>query len=71
MNYEQFRTSLHSRFQYYPKAKKFVGVILVVVGIFALVTPLTPGSWLALIGAELLGLRFVFLDKFKSWSNKE
>jgi protein-S-isoprenylcysteine O-methyltransferase Ste14 len=36
--------------------KKIVGVILVLVGLFALVTPFTPGSWLALIGLEMLGL---------------
>jgi len=36
--------------------KKIVGVILVIIGLFALFTPLTPGSWLALIGLEMLGL---------------
>jgi len=39
--------------------KKIVGVILVLIGLFALVTPLTPGSWLALIGLELLGIRLL------------
>jgi len=36
--------------------KKIIGVILVIIGLFALVTPFTPGSWLALIGLEMLGL---------------
>jgi hypothetical protein len=41
--------------------KKVIGVILIIYGIFALLTPLTPCSWLALIGMELLGIRqFVF-----------
>jgi len=30
--------------------KKVLGVILIIIGVFALLTPLTPGSWLALIG---------------------
>jgi hypothetical protein len=44
--------------------KKVIGVILIIVGVFALLTPLTPGSWLALIGLELLGIRMVFFRKF-------
>ncbi len=41
--------------------KKVIGVILIIIGLIALFTPLTPGSWLALIGLELLGIRqFVF-----------
>jgi hypothetical protein len=37
--------------------KKVIGVILIIVGLVALLTPFTPGSWLALIGMELLGIR--------------
>ncbi len=44
--------------------KKVIGVILIIYGIFALLTPLTPGSWLALIGLELIGVRMVFFRKF-------
>jgi len=41
--------------------KKITGVILILVGLAALFTPFTPGSWLALIGLELLGIRkFIF-----------
>ncbi len=50
-----------------PKIKKVIGVILILVGLLALITPLTPGSWLAIIGLELLGVRILFLDKFKFW----
>ena len=46
--------------------KKVLGVILIVVGLAALLTPLTPGSWLALIGMELLGIRILFFKKFLS-----
>lgn len=44
--------------------KKTIGVILIIVGLLALFTPLTPGSWLALIGMELLGIRMFFFKKF-------
>ncbi len=44
--------------------KKVIGVILIIYGIFALLTPLTPGSWLALIGMELLGIRQFVFRKF-------
>ncbi len=48
----------------HPKLKKAVGYFLVVVGFLALVTPLTPGGFLFIIGLELLGLRLAFLDRF-------
>ncbi len=46
-----------------PGAKKMAGVALVVVGVVALLTPLTPGSWLALVGLELLGVRILFPER--------
>ena len=57
---------IHNR----PKIKKVVGVILILVGLAAFFTPLTPGSWLAIIGLELLGVRILFFDKFKFWKKK-
>ena len=49
----------------YPRLRFAVGILLVLIGIFAFVTPLTPGSWLAIIGLELLGVRIIFwLSKF-------
>lgn len=36
-----------------------LGILLMILGVVALLTPFTPGSWLALIGLELLGLRLV------------
>jgi hypothetical protein len=44
--------------------KKVLGVILIIIGIAALLTPLTPGSWLALIGMELVGIRLAFFNRF-------
>ena len=43
-----------------------LGVVLIILGVLAAVTPLSPGSWLALIGLELLGLRILFERKFLS-----
>jgi len=39
--------------------RKIIGVILIILGLIALFTPLTPGSWLALIGIELVGIRLL------------
>jgi hypothetical protein len=39
-----------------------IGVFLLVLGLAALFTPFTPGSWLALIGLEFLGLRVLLRD---------
>lgn len=53
-----------------PILKKTVGVVLILVGFAALITPLTPGSWLMLIGLELLGIRIVFSEKLKFLKRK-
>lgn len=42
----------------YP-VRVFVGILCLIVGLFALVTPFTPGAWLLLVGMELLGLSFL------------
>jgi len=47
--------------------KIILGIILIIVGVFALLTPLTPGSWLALIGLELIGLRIILERKIIHW----
>ena len=53
-----------------PKLKKIVGVVLVVFGFVGLVTPFTPWGILFFVGLELLGVRFLFWDKFKNWFKK-
>lgn len=45
--------------------KKAVGFLLLLIGLTALLTPFTPGSWLIFIGLEFLGIRILFLDKIK------
>jgi len=46
--------------------KIILGILLILIGVFALLTPLTPGSWLALIGLEILGLRLLLERKLIS-----
>lgn len=47
--------------------RKILGVVCVILGLFALITPFTPGSWLALIGLELLGLEFLIPKKLRTY----
>ena len=44
----------------------FTGIILVIIGFIALVTPLTPGAWLGLIGLQMLGLGFLIPKKLRA-----
>jgi hypothetical protein len=46
--------------------KIVLGILLILIGVLALLTPLTPGSWLALIGLEILGLRILLERKLIS-----
>ena len=51
-----------------------IGIICIILGFLALITPATPGSWLILIGLEILGLGFLLEDKlarFLKGKNKE
>lgn len=47
-------------------AKKIIGIFLFIVGLLALVTPFTPGSWLIFVGLEFLGFRILFWDMIKA-----
>jgi uncharacterized protein YqgC (DUF456 family) len=51
--------------------KKIAGVILIVIGFAALITPFTPGSWLAFVGLELLGFRLAAKDQVMAWLGKK
>jgi hypothetical protein len=46
--------------------KIVLGILLILIGVLALLTPLTPGSWLALIGLEILGIRILLERKLIS-----
>ena len=54
-----------------PLLKKSIAIVLVAVGFFALVTPLTPGAFLLIIGLELLGCRILFLEKWFAKRQKQ
>lgn len=43
------------------------GIALIIIGLLALVTPLTPGAWLMFVGLELIGVRLAAWDKIKEW----
>ncbi len=45
--------------------KHALGVVLIIIGFVALVTPLTPGAWLMFVGLELIGVRLTIWDKIK------
>ncbi|OGF83281.1 hypothetical protein A2924_03275 [Candidatus Giovannonibacteria bacterium RIFCSPLOWO2_01_FULL_44_16] len=53
--------------KYKKYVKKILGVFLIIIGVLALVTPFTPGSWLIFVGLGFLGLRILFWDKVKAW----
>ncbi|MDD5098788.1 MAG: hypothetical protein PHP35_00370 [Candidatus Colwellbacteria bacterium] len=46
--------------------KKIIGIILIILGLVALLTPFTPGSWLIFAGLEFLGLRILFWKKIRT-----
>ena len=50
-----------------PKVKLLIGLGLIVLGLLALVTPLTPGSWLVVIGLEFIGIRIVAWESIVNW----
>ena len=50
----------------YPRAKKIIGVALIIMGLLALITPFTPGSWLVFVGLEFLGIRMAAWEKIKA-----
>ncbi len=67
---ERFITGETALIKRYPKIKKSIGIALIVYGLFALITPFTPGALLVFVGAELVGIRLAFFEKIKSWFKK-
>jgi len=45
--------------------KKIIGIIFIILGFVALVTPFTPGAWLLPIGLGILGIRIAFWEELK------
>ncbi|HBV33049.1 TPA: hypothetical protein DIC39_01760 [Patescibacteria group bacterium] len=53
------------------RARKVAGVLLIILGFIALVTPFSPGAWLIFIGLEFFGVRLALWDRLKSWWGKK
>ncbi len=59
--------------------KKVIGALFIMLVFLALITPLTPGSWLVFVGAEMLGIGFLSRDNVSRqlgrvkewWAKKE
>lgn len=47
--------------------KRILGIILIVIGLAALITPLTPGAWLIIVGLELLGFGFLIPERIRRY----
>lgn len=50
-----------------PRLRVLIGVLCIVLGLLALVTPLTPGSWLVFVGLEFIGFRLALWHKILDW----
>lgn len=50
--------------------RQIAGVILVILGFLALVTPLTPGAWLIVVGGQLLGIELLSHERLKLYYHK-
>lgn len=52
--------------------KKFAGVLLIIIGFVALVTPFTPGAWLMFVGLTLLGITLEVSEdhRFAKWAKR-
>lgn len=49
-----------------PFLRKLIGGLFILLGLIALITPLTPGALvLIVIGLELLGFEILFIEKLK------
>ena len=46
--------------------KRLIGLMAILIGLIALITPFTPGASLFIFaGMQLLGIHFIFLDKIE------
>lgn len=54
--------------------KKILGALFIVLGLLAFFTPLTPGSWLIFVGAEILGIRMLsqknITERYRAFKEK-
>ncbi len=62
--------TLPKKFQVLRVLKNILGALCLLIGLFALVTPLTPGAWLIIVGLELLGLGFLIPKRLREYGKK-
>lgn len=60
---EKFNTYTLTR----PRLRRLIGFVFVVIGFLGLITPLVPGFPLLFVGLEILGIRLLYADKFRSF----
>jgi len=53
------------------KIRKAIGIFLVIFGFVGIVTPFTPWGFLFFVGLELLGIRFLWIERSKRWLEKK
>ncbi len=56
-----------------PLLRRSVGLLIFTIGLFALVTPFTPGGIIfTIVGLELLGIKWLYTKKLKErlWAKK-
>jgi len=49
------------------QTKKFLGIILVILGLILHLIPFFPASWIIVLGLELIGIRILVQDKCKKF----
>ena len=49
------------------KYRKIFGVLLIIYGVIAFVTPGIPGVWFIFIGLEFFGIKLLLGEKIKEW----
>ena len=54
----------------HPRLKLLIGLLFITLGLLALVTPLTPGSWLVFVGLEFIGIRILAWRRFVEWGRR-
>lgn len=51
--------------------KKTLGVILIIFGAIAFVTPFVPFGWLIFVGLQLLGFKILYWKRFVAWLERK
>lgn len=61
----QFTKKYLKKIWHNPIIKKSIGIFLIVFGFIGLVTPFTPWAFLFFVGLEIMGIRFIFIERLR------